>query len=110
MDESDRLRTNGDAVRRLTPDELAQRAENRAARTAASLAIVLDDRRPTVSIDIAAGALGIARTTAHKAARTSGYLTDGVPVFRVGRRLLVSTAHLRRLLAIDDSATFGGGL
>ncbi len=89
-------------VRRLTPDELAQRAENRAARTSASLAIVLDDRRPTVSIDVAAGALGIARTTAHKAARSTGYLTDGVPVFRVGRRLLVSTAHLRRTLGIGD--------
>lgn len=52
--------------------------------------------RPTVDLPDAARLLGISRGMAYKAAN------DGtLPVLTFGRRKVVPTAHLRRLLGID---------
>ena len=52
----------------------------------------------TVSVSQASMILGIGRTTAHNAYKRTGYLTDGVPVLRVGKRVVVSLRHLRSAL------------
>jgi excisionase family DNA binding protein len=53
--------------------------------------------RPTVTIDEACRMLGVSRTTAYEAAK-SGQL----PTISLGRRLLVPTAVLRRMLQLDE--------
>ncbi len=53
-----------------------------------------------MTIAEAAELLGISRNTAYEAAR-SGELV-GVPVLRVGRRLLVPAASLRAVLGLDS--------
>lgn len=52
----------------------------------------------TLSVSQAARILGVARTTAHHAYTATGELVAGVPVLRVGRRCVVSAAHLRAAL------------
>jgi hypothetical protein len=54
----------------------------------------------TVSLAQASLILGIGRTTAHNAYKRNGYVTDGVPVLKVGRRIVVSLAHLRNALGV----------
>lgn len=49
-----------------------------------------------LSVEEAASVLGIARGTAYAAVRAGE-----IPSVRVGKRLLVPTAALRRLLAVD---------
>lgn len=51
---------------------------------------------PTVEVDVAADILGLGRTAAYSAARRGE-----LPVIRVGRRIVVSTA---RLLAMLDGS------
>lgn len=53
--------------------------------------------QPTVTVEFTAGVLGISRDSAYKAAAAGD-----IPTIRVGRRLLVPTAALRRMLALDD--------
>lgn len=55
---------------------------------------------PTVTVERAATILGISRGSAYEAARRGD-----IPTIRLGRRLVVPTAALRRLLAIDPSPT-----
>lgn len=64
------------------------------------LDILADRSIHTVGLLRAADILGISRTAAYGAARR-GYLTDGVPVIRVGGRYAVSTTALRRVLGIE---------
>ena len=65
----------------------------------ADLVGVLDDpNQVTVSVEVARRLLGVGRTTAIHAYRRTGHLIDGVPVIRVGRRVVVSTSHLRAAL------------
>ncbi len=52
--------------------------------------------RPTLSIEEAAELLGIGRSAAYECARRSQ-----LPTLRLGRRLRVPTAELRRLVGID---------
>lgn len=52
----------------------------------------------TLTVEQAASVLGIGRTLAYEAARTTGNI-GGIPVLRVGRRLLVPRAALERRLA-----------
>jgi hypothetical protein len=67
---------------------------------------LLDDpTRVTVSVAQAAAILGIHRSTAHAAYTKTGNLTDGVPVLRVGKRVVVSVIHLRRVLGLPDPVT-----
>lgn len=56
--------------------------------------------RPTVTVEEAGSYLGISRGSAYEAARNGD-----LPSIRVGRRLLVPTAALRRLLSIDEVAS-----
>lgn len=58
--------------------------------------------RARIAVDEAAAILGLGRTAAYKAA-ARGQLADGVPVVRVGpRKYAVGTAHIRRVLGIDE--------
>ena len=54
----------------------------------------------TTTIPEAAEALGISRGLAYQLAARDGELA-GVPVIRVGRRLLIPTAPLRAALGLD---------
>ncbi|MDQ3694142.1 MAG: helix-turn-helix domain-containing protein [Chloroflexota bacterium] len=56
------------------------------------------EQKRTVSVEEAAKVLGIGRGLAYQEARLTGQLI-GVPVLRVGRRLLISRAALDRALA-----------
>lgn len=53
--------------------------------------------RPTLSVDETARLLGVGRATAYAAVKAGD-----IPSIRIGRRLLVPTAALRRLLMLDD--------
>ncbi len=53
---------------------------------------------PTCTIDEAAQILGVSRTVAYESAR-KGQL----PTIKMGKRLLVPTAALRRLLQLDEA-------
>ncbi len=54
----------------------------------------------TVTVDIAARLLGVAKTTAHHHYTKTGHVATGVPVIRVGDRVLVPTSHLRKALGL----------
>lgn len=56
--------------------------------------------RPTMTVEETARALSIGRTAAYEAVRRGE-----LPTIRVGRRLLVPTARLRRLLGFDEEET-----
>ena len=58
---------------------------------------------PTVSVERAGLLLGISRGSAY-----AGASTGAIPTIRVGRRLLVPTAALRRMLALDAQPTDRG--
>jgi len=60
--------------------------------------ILNDPTITVVSVATAARLLGVARTTAHYAYQANGYITAGVPVLRIGRRVVVPTAALRKAL------------
>jgi len=62
--------------------------------------VLRDPEIYTVSLKTAATILGISRTAAYSAARR-GYLTDEIPILRVGGRYAVSTAAIRRALNIE---------
>lgn len=66
------------------------------------LALLTDPRRVTISVSQASAILGIAKSTAHNAYKSTGHLADGVPVMRVGRRYVVSVFHLRAALGIEQ--------
>ena len=64
--------------------------------------LLADPARVTVSVSQAAAILGVAKSTAHNTYKTTGFLCSGVPVLRVGKRCVVSVAHLRSALGLDD--------
>jgi excisionase family DNA binding protein len=55
--------------------------------------------QPTVTVDEAAAVLGIGRNAAYAATRTGE-----LPSIRIGRRTLIPTAELRRLLRVDTAS------
>lgn len=61
-------------------------------------ALTTDQRRKTYSIEEAAAALGVGRSTAYDAIKRGEF---PVPVIRVGARLVVSRAALDALLDPD---------
>lgn len=66
--------------------------------TLRSLPIDLDpETNPTCTLGETADLLGICRTSAYAAAKCGD-----LPTISIGRRLLVPTAALRRLLQLDD--------
>lgn len=52
---------------------------------------------PTLSVEEAARILGLGRASGYEAVRRGD-----IPSIRIGRRLLVPTAALRRLLHVED--------
>jgi excisionase family DNA binding protein len=56
--------------------------------------------QPTMTVEATGTALGISRTTAYE-----GVASGEIPSIRVGRRLLVPTAAVRRMLLLDQSGT-----
>ena len=64
-------------------------------------AVDLDPRtHPTTSIEDTARVLGVAKSSAYVAVANGE-----IPSIRVGRRLLVPTAALRRMLQLADAAS-----
>lgn len=55
------------------------------------------EERPTLSVEEAAKALGISRASGYAAANNGT-----IPTLRIGKRLVVPTAALRRMLGFDD--------
>jgi hypothetical protein len=66
------------------------------------LDLLNDPDRRTITIAQAAAILCVSVSTAYKHHRRTGYLMDGVPVLRIGRRCVVSTSQLRRALGIRE--------
>lgn len=66
------------------------------------MGLLTDPYKVTVSVSQAALILGIAKSTAHAAYKTTGFLMDGVPVLKIGKRRVVSTQHLRTALGIPE--------
>lgn len=62
--------------------------------------MTLEDLPPTVSVERAGELLGISRRSAYRAA-ANGQL----PTLRLGRRLVVPTAKLLRMLGVADAST-----
>lgn len=62
-----------------------------------SARLVVDGLPPTITVVQAAALLGIGRNAACRAAATGE-----LPVVRLGGRILVLTAPLRRLLGVED--------
>ena len=54
---------------------------------------------PTMSVPVAGAYFGLGRDAAYAAARRGD-----LPVIRIGRRVVVSTAELRKLLGIGDAS------
>ena len=63
-----------------------------------------DATRQTLDFDIARRRLGMGRSAAYEAARRGEF---PVTLIRVGRRYLVSTAALNRLLEVETTGTSG---
>lgn len=62
--------------------------------------LLADPDLVTVSITEAAEILGVARSTAHAQYKRTGELVPNVPVLKVGKRCVVSLAHLRAALGL----------
>jgi len=60
----------------------------------------------TFTVTEAAVMLGISKSTASHAYRRTGYLTDGVRALRIGKRIVVSAAELRRALGMSEPQPF----
>jgi hypothetical protein len=56
----------------------------------------------TVSLGEASLILGVCRTTAYNAYKQKGFLMDNVPAIRVGKRIVISLAHLRNALGYSQ--------
>lgn len=70
-------------------------------RNGREVSIVVDHAtRGTLTIEEAAKRLGVSRWLAYEEVRRTGFI-GGVPVLRVGRRLLVPRAALERVLSGD---------
>lgn len=63
-----------------------------------------DPRRRTISIPEAATIIGVAKSTAYNVVKATGFLMPGVPVLRIGKRQVVSTAQLRAALGVLDGS------
>ena len=57
------------------------------------------DERPVLTVEEAGGFLDLGRSAAYDAARRGD-----IPTIAIGRRLLVPTAALRRMLHLDEAA------
>jgi len=55
-----------------------------------------------MSIDQVCEILGISRSTAYSAIKRTGFVIEGVPILRIGDRLLMSAYLLREILGIQN--------
>jgi excisionase family DNA binding protein len=55
-------------------------------------------RTPTMTVEQVAEALGISRASAYEAAKTGE-----IPSIKIGRRVVVPTAAVRRMLLLDET-------
>lgn len=62
--------------------------------------VLNDPNVHTVPLSVAAALAGVAKSTATAAAKNTGRLVDGVPVYRIGRRCVVVAHDLREFLRI----------
>ena len=69
---------------------------------AKDIELIMDPNVFTVSVEVAARLLGIARQTAHFHYNNTGNIATGVPVIHVGKRVLVPTIPLRAALQIPE--------
>ena len=76
--------------------------ETKPAQSVQPFELLLDPGRITISVSQAADVLGIAKSTAHNAYKSTGVLMEGVPVLRVGKRRVVSVMHLRAALGYAE--------
>jgi excisionase family DNA binding protein len=74
-----------DAARRVTDAGDGERA-----------ALPDPDKQPTIRVEDAARALGISRSAAYEAVRRGE-----IPAIKIGHRIVVPVAALRRMLALD---------
>lgn len=65
-----------------------------------ALTIPNPEDQPTVSVEFAGATLGLRRAASYNAAARGE-----IPVIRIGRRMVVPTAALRRLLQLDGITT-----
>ncbi len=56
----------------------------------------------TMSVDQVCEVLGISRSTAFSAIKRTGVVIEGVPILRIGDRLLMSAYLLRQILGIEQ--------
>lgn len=59
-----------------------------------------DTYPPTMTVEEAGALIGLSRSSAYRAAARGD-----LPTLRIGRRRLVPTGHLLRMLGIDPSST-----
>lgn len=57
------------------------------------------EEQPTMSVEAAGVAIGLGRSAAYEAVRRGE-----IPSIKIGRRVVVPTASLRRLLQLDETA------
>lgn len=70
-----------------------------------STALPLAEDQPTISLWPTAGrALGLGRSSTYAAADRGE-----IPIIRIGKRVVVPTAALRRMLQLDSPSEFVGG-
>ena len=62
-----------------------------------TLRIPTAEERPTLRLEELCEPLDLSRSSVYKAAET-----DEIPTIRIGRRVLVVTAALRKMLALDE--------
>jgi len=73
-------------------------AETPAAEQRSSVEVPTAEQSPTVSVEKAGAACGLGRSASYEAARRGD-----LPTIRFGRRIVVPTAALRRLLQLDGT-------
>ena len=66
------------------------------------MGLLRDPKTAAMTAAQAADLLGISRNTASVHYRSTGYLIEGVRVYRVGRRCVVACADLRRVLGLPE--------
>ena len=68
-----------------------------------AMELICDKSRATISVVEAAIILGVCRATAFAIIQKTGFLMQGVPVIKVGKRCVISLAHLRTALNLDEN-------
>jgi hypothetical protein len=66
---------------------------------------IMDAEVLLISVENASKLLGVACSTARYAIKTTGQITTGVPVIKIGGRYKVPTAEMRKCLGIKLQAT-----